>query len=84
MIFNSFVTSCDSALHLVSYFSSMVTNKLVKTFIKCNEHPFVMLSIFFCAAKQQGWTDHELYLLRKKIYGLKSEDIEKVLRKYLK
>jgi len=62
----------------------MITNKFVKTFIKRNEHPFVMLSIFFCAAKQQGWTDYELYLLRKKISGLKSEDIEKVLRKYLK
>lgn len=60
----------------------VVTNKKVKAYIPKNTHPFVMVSIFICKAKVQGWTDEEVQKIRLQAKQLTPSRLHNMLSCY--
>ena len=61
----------------------VVTNKKVRAYIPKNTHPFVMVSIFVCKAKLQGWTDEEVQKIRLQAKQLSPSKVRTMLECYM-
>lgn len=61
----------------------VVTNKKVRAYIPENTHPFVMVSIFVCKAKLQGWTDEEVQKIRLQAKQLAPSKVRTMLECYM-
>lgn len=61
----------------------IVTNKRVRGYIPKNTHPFVMVSIFVCKAKLQGWSDEEVQKIRLQAKQLTPSKVRTMLESYM-
>lgn len=61
----------------------VVTDKKVRAYIPQNTHPFVMVSIFICKAKLQGWTDEEVQKIILQAKQLTSSKVYTMLEYYM-
>lgn len=61
----------------------VVTDKKVRAYIPDNTHPFVMVSIFVCKAKLQGWTDEEVQKIRLQAKQLSPSKVRTMLECYM-
>lgn len=61
----------------------VVTNKKVRAYIPKNTHPFVMVSIFICKAKLQGWSDEEVQKVKLNAKQLTPSKVYLMLECYM-